>query len=501
MSYEQQDKNKELESVVFSEKWQEAVFGHMMANLGFFLRSKKYLEPNWFSNPRIGTLYGFLLDFYKTEDKFPTHSEFELLKVNSILDGQEKHRYKTTLDACRISSQAIGMSVVSKSMTGYIQYIKFKESTQKSIKLFNEGDCSKAIDWIDLKIKEIKNSSFEDDGTYVFDNPFFHWQMINKQQKDGISTGSTILDKILSNGGSQAREDSGNTISYPGFKKKAMTVVIGPSNSGKTSLMTTFIKHIINQDKKVLFITHEGDERQIANNIYKACLNMNDRQFSEHLKEYDKTRTMSDHMRDSIILTKEKIAKNLMYKPMRSTGALYVEDVIDNIKMINQNELAKGNKPFDIIIDDYPAKLFSKHLSNKEERRNKDTYVYDQFQQLAGELNCHVITPVQSNRAAFKQSKENGDMLDMDSIAESFGIAQVADQVLTINRSDEDKAIGIMYLYLAKSRFAPTGSHFWSKVDLSKSVMYSNDLESGDGIGSLKTNDINVTDPKGNNKQ
>lgn len=490
MSYEQQDKNKALEGVVFSEKWQEAVFGHMMSDLGFFLRSRKYLESNWFSNPRIGTLYGFLTDFYNTENKFPTVGEFEALKLNTIIDGQERHRYKTTLDMCRISAQTISVQIVSKSMTGYIQYIKFKESTQKSIKLFNEGDCSKAISWIDQKIKEIKNSSFEDDGTYVFDNPFFHWKMINTEQKDGISTGSPILDKLLS--GSEAEDPSnpGASIPLPGFKKRSMTVVIGPSNSGKTSLMTTFIKHAINQDKRVLFITHEGDEKQIANNIYKACLDMNDKEFSEHLKEYDKTRSFSTQMRDAIIITKEKIDKNLIYKPMRSTGALYVEDVIDNIKMINQNEISKGNKPFDMIIDDYPAKLFSKQLSNKEEKRNKDTYVYDQFQQLAIELNCHVIAPVQSNRAGYKQSKDSGGMIDMDSVAESFGITQVADQVLTINRSSKDKAAGRMYLYLAKSRSAQTGSHFWSQVDLSKSIMYAQGLPSSQGIGDLKLADV-----------
>ena len=63
------------ETLVFSERWQEATFGHMLLNPSFFTKCKQHLEPNWFKDPRIYRLVEALYKFHTTFKKHPSIAE------------------------------------------------------------------------------------------------------------------------------------------------------------------------------------------------------------------------------------------------------------------------------------------------------------------------------------------------------------------------------------------------------------------------------------------
>ena len=80
------------------------------------------------------------------------------------------------------------------------------------------------------------------------------------------------------------------------------------------------------------------------------------------------------------------------------------------------------------------------------------------------EKNLPVWTASQSNRDA-----ANSDVIGLESMAESYGKAQVADLVLSISRKAEEKSTGLGRLFVAKNRAGRDGILFPITIDTAKS--------------------------------
>jgi len=473
----------ETNARVFSETWQEAVFGHMLKNYHFFLKCRQYLLPNWFQNPRLYTLADELFKLYDDLRRLPTVSEFIALKVNSMIDTQEAQRFRAAIDRSLASSGQIAVDIISKEMTGWLKISRFMDEMKKSSNQFNEGNYHSAISWIKKTSADIEKASFESDKLADFSDPVAFYSELSDYDHDGISTGSAMLDALLI--GKKTFEKDGKSYQMPGLGRKTMTVLVGAANSGKTSCIISILRHAVADQKKVLFLTHEQSEAPIKDKIYKACFNMSADQMSIALRD----ETLSKKLR----VKAQIINKYLKYRHYNEIGKMYVEDVLDLIQALNEKEIALTGRGFDLVIDDYPAKLMSRNFGGKgTERRHLLGYVYSQFSMLADSMNCHVIAPVQTNRASYKQMKDGGNFLDMDSISESFEVAQIADNVITINRSDDNKRRNEVYLNIAKNRRGETGNWYYSKTDLSRSLMYGpgQGLAEATGTGEMKFEEL-----------
>jgi KaiC/GvpD/RAD55 family RecA-like ATPase len=472
-----------IESRVFSESWQEAVFGHMVTNYAFFLKCRTHLKPSWFQNPRLYTLCSEFFGLYDEIHRMPTVSEFVALKILSIPDPQEASRYKSVFDRCKAGAQQISVDIISKEMTGWLKISRFIDEMKTASTKFNEGNYYSAISWIKKTSNEIESASFEDDRLADFSDPVSFYTDQEEDFKNGISTGSALFDSLLV--GKRSYEMDGKRYQSPGLIRKLMTVLVGPTNAGKTSLIVTMARHAIADRKKVLIITHEQDEKPVKDKIYKAVFNMNAEQISRAIADPNEHKKLA--------MKGQFINKYLKYRHYIELGKMYVEDVIDLIKSLHEKEIAKDGKGFDLVIDDYPAKLLSRVYNSKSlQKRDIIAYVYDQFSLLAKSLDCHVIAPIQTNRDGYRQSKQGKDFIDSDSVSEAFGVAQLADNVITLNRSEEDKKHERVYLFIAKNRLGQTGNWYYSKTDLSKSLMYGpgQKLEEACGSGVMKFEDL-----------
>lgn len=230
--------------------------------------------------------------------------------------------------------------------------------------------------------------------------------------------------------------------------------------------MITIIRHNLMRKKSVLFITHEGRPDDIMTKVWCSMTGLTKDEIYLKYKTEEGRRILDK--------TLAYIKTYLTYIPMNRAG-LTVEDVEIIVRKKQEERLAQTGKYYDMVADDYPAKLITNLARNGSlQKRNMDEYVYNQFVQLGLEYNSHQLLVIQTNREGSKINKGKEDrLLQMEDVNESFGVMQLATNVITINRDDLAEANSRMTFYLAKCRSNEKGYAVVCRSDYSRSVTHS----------------------------
>lgn len=214
-----------------------------------------------------------------------------------------------------------------------------------------------------------------------------------------------------------------------------------------TTLMITLMRHAIYQGKKVLFYAHEGRKEAIRKTLLAAMLGINKRQL-QYLEEKG--------MRKELNEVSNYIDTHITYVHYVKSLSMFVEDVIEDIKRRNEEHKLKYGVGYDLVVDDYPAKLKSRALSRQQvPLRAELAYIYDAFNLLSGEIQVHCLVAAQTNREGYKNNNaptEGDAYLDIDSIGESYGIGQNMANMISLNRSAADKKHELLHITVIKSR-------------------------------------------------
>jgi replicative DNA helicase len=492
--------NKDLNSAkqrVYDEQWQEAVLGHAIRDSQFFLKCKSFLKPNYFLNSRMRWLCETVFALYDKRLKIPNESEIRVEAIKEFVDGKDIEQVLRKYNDCVLNANRLPIDLIREDMTAWLQMSKFSEIIPHAAQLFNTNKFQESMALIDKSVREIREVNFEKDQSFDFSDLEKVLSKINEESKDGITTGHRLLDELMVQVGETTTkitmDSSGNrseeTVPAPGLKLGDTTVLLGATNSGKTTLMVTFARNALIAGKSVIYFTHEQKDTDIVLKLTAALAELT---VHEAKTAFEPGKTPQEEQvrkvhRRRIKWIKEEILSRpdrFKYIPYTKAGGMYVEDVVDIIRLMNEQRSnmtdSEGNllgRPYDLVINDYPAKLQSKAFQGKRvEYRIEQEYIYDQFVQLALEFNVHCLVGVQSSRDGYKKNRTASDFLGMDSVAEAFGIARIASNVLTINRSEDDIKNQKMSLYIAKSRNAMTGTVFVSSTMMDRSIMFAETL-------------------------
>ena len=424
----------------FNEEFQEAIIGHCLENPGFFAKCYTKLEPQWFTkNISLGTLFSQLQRAYKTEEAFITSvDEFKNFEFFLEQDLNEREKYYNLISRCVLSAKNFSLEKITRQLTGFLRVSMFKESVEGAAKRYNSQGFEESYDWTYKKLLEIKDATFEDNQFVMsFDHPEDWIRKQEVRREKAISTGSKLLDSAL--GG--------------GLFKKEVCAVMAPSNVGKSTVFITIARHAIGMGNNVLFVIHEGDPEEIRLRILCSFMGISTRTMFDWIKDKDKRRIVQS--------ISAYINSKLTFVPYIKSGGMYVEDVIDLIKKLHEEKKTDTGRGFDLVIDDYPKKLRSRHRGPSKEGlyRVETAEIYDNFNPLAVELDLHILLAVQTNRNGLKQNNnriEADFLLGMEEIDEAYGIAQNMPNIITLNRSPNDRAKNILRINVAKSRNSMT---------------------------------------------
>lgn len=451
---------EEEHALPFDAGQQEALLGHILTSQRFYTQVADKLQAEWFADSSVGKVLKFYKSFFKEFHRLPNSlEEFKTYHLFLAMDQKDRNAIYILIGRCIERGKIYGMDHLTTQLnTWYKAQVFFRDLPQ----IANLINSRKVVDAEQLVLEMNKRLSLAnieaDKAVDIVDWRSVRAMSVNNVQA-ALTTGLRLLDRRL-------LEES----LYGGLIPGDSTIVLAPSNVGKTTFLMNMARLNAMQGKSVLWITREGNHYDLVQKLYQSA--------------FDKTR----HELWSWSQTKEgeaaldqyaiAISKFLTYLHLPSV-CVYVEDVIAQILRLQEQRRTQGKSPFHMVVVDYPGIFQTREASGaKWEVRHIQDLIYRSFIQLAAQENFHLIAAAQTNREASKINKgiNSFRLLVGEDVGETWGIYMAATNVLTLNRGPSATAQNYLTVNLVKSRSSETGWAVTAKSKFSSCISHSDEL-------------------------
>ncbi|MDE2425762.1 MAG: hypothetical protein KGO96_07630 [Elusimicrobia bacterium] len=465
-------------SLIFNEEAQNAVLGHLLLDQKFFIQCLGKIYPNYFNNSKNAIIYSSQLELFKKKHDFPTLNDvlnyYDVYNNKQIPYGDFKSQFEKCID-CKLSNK---LDTLREKMTAWMQAMVFKKHGVNAINLYNSGRVGEALELMTKIDKERREISFEDTSRIIFGDFEDYLKKSEENIKNALPTGLKLLDKALLEGSENGGLLRGNT-----------TIVMAPTDSGKTSTLITMACHNVLTEHPVLFMTHEGVPEDIK--LQTLCCMMSlieiknkSNRFPnglDRLAIYELKETAEG--RKKIKYATDLLDQFLEYRPYNKPG-MTIEDVEPEILRAQDSRAALNNgKGFDLLVSDYPAKLSTRMASHGHMPWHiVKQVVYDYYVQLAISNKFHSLLAIQTNREGYKTNKGHGSggqrLLTPDDVADSYNVTQLANNIISVNRDDKSMLNNLMTLLVCKSKNSKTGKAIVCRTNFGCRVTHTEELGS-----------------------
>lgn len=455
------------EQLPFSEERQDAILGHLLTKETLFRQTVDIIKPSWFMDGLAFKVWESAVNWWGKYNYFPSLDEIRASETWRLETQQLKVKLGRKLEQTLERAGNYRWESLKEELTNWLRARAYQDATNRSTDLFNAGKFDESYAVMDSALKYIASTTFENNLSYDFTNWRTNFERRQLEFSNALSFGSSTLDRLLlpiaKGNGSLLRGDT--------------TIILAGQNVGKTTAMVTVAAHNILQGKHVLFLTHEGVDDDIAEKVMCSILNVNK---DEMMGTLAKTPEGAAQIDQAAAYCK----RYLVYIANNKAGNT-VEEVASLIRREQEKRLTSFGRGFDMLIDDYPAKLGSRLIEHGVfQKRNVDEYVYNHFIALALELKFHALLAIQANRdgnrvnSRVKTSRGSVEdrLLIPEDVHESFGPMQGATNIITGNRGPEDERLGYITWYLAKSRSSSKGWAVCCKSNYNNAITHSDSL-------------------------
>ena len=207
---------------------------------------------------------------------------------------------------------------------------------------------------------------------------------------------------------------------------------MAPPKRGKTFALVNVGANALYTGKRVLHATLEIQAKAVARR-YDCCLT--------RATWYDvvQDKSLVADMRKKL----EKLGSELVIKDYS-----YQHCSVGHLGSLLEREREMGVRPFDLIVVDFADLMVPPE--RKQDTRHELLRIYEELRILAGAFKVPVWTASQGNRGSVMKRR-----VDIDDLAEAFGKAGIADIVISLCQSPEEKEEKIMRLFVAANRIGP----------------------------------------------
>ena len=229
----------------------------------------------------------------------------------------------------------------------------------------------------------------------------------------GITTGYLAIDDQLY---------------HKGWGKRELSVIMGGAKAGKTTALIDFGINAIGKGHNVLYVTLEVGKTIIADRM---DANISQRAIME----------LGAHVHDVREKVKDFMSKAGCFK-IHEWPSGYM--TVTELRRLIERYKAQGIK-FDLVVVDYADLMAPEHRTDSATENSKSVYV--NLRGLAMQEDVAILTATQTNREGFKAT-----VAKAEHVAEDFNKVRIADLIISINRTDEERTINQARLYFAASR-------------------------------------------------
>lgn len=440
------------EALPFSNPKQEALMGHLIMDQRFFLMARNKIEAPWWGTQRLQQIWGILTRLAAAYNRGVTQQELSECQEMVALDMAEANKIRSLIRICAERRLEHGLDMLQNDLTDWLRCRIYLASMKRSESLFNmaakgggknKERLSAAFEAVKKMSRDIDEASFEPEQIEEMRIEDIENAKVDALQ--AVDFGLPKLNQLLNPDGC----DSGG-LNLSGLLKGDMTVLLAPTNVGKTTTMVTVAVANILSGKDVLLITHEGRVSDIKLKIWQCMM--------EDPRHKVMSGVTDPKYRQALEECRQVMAAHLEFMPLNKAG-LTVEEVESAIRRrVERWRLKHEGRGFDLIIDDYAAKLTTQQARGGNfQLRQIHEIVYNYFSQIALEHNCHVLTAIQTNREGSKVNSRvskgvESRFIVMEDVMEAWGPMTTATNVISINRPPGMQSRGVTGFLVLKSR-------------------------------------------------
>lgn len=409
------------QKLIFDEKFQLGIFELMLMDQDFSSKCILYLQPNYFQNEHLASLF---LVFKKLQEKYGTFPTKTMVS-NEIAQISDPKRM--------LVLNAVFKEII-KGGSGK-DYVYIKSNLEKF--------CKKALAFqIHGKIQQQQNS----DPDTIFENiekmvEGYQAISFSKVKTESLTNIEYILER--------SQEDTGKLVPTfmptidlelgGGVPRGTLTVGLSGTNVGKSIWLINWAYHLCRNGYKVFYVNLEGYERQPMVRLISRAL-----QAPYSMVRYNK---LTDYQREDVKKIQDGWGKNFQFFH-NSTFGFTIEDLVPILRA------KKTEFNFDVVMVDYGQILTSKRKF--ENLRSEQAYIHRGLATVAGEVDCAMVTVAQGNRDAQSKNSSSAALLRMTDVSECFEINRAAATVFTLNRSDKDQQGEFVRVLMDKQRDGKT---------------------------------------------
>lgn len=438
--------SKLAEGLPFEPKQQDALLGYVLKNPSFFMQIKDRVNGNWFLDGYVGKSYESYRKFYAKYGHIPaSDDEFFGWEDLLLLAPLERQKVKNAVLRGRNETTNYSLDVLREGLTGWLQSRIYHQYVSESANLFNNRKFGEAQALLGKAVRELQNIHFDGAPPADYSDPRALVNQIMADTNNALTLGHPMLDRALNPDCAKGSLLLGDS-----------TVLMSPTNIGKTSAMISVLAANLMDNQPSLFVHHEGRLADLMEKLWINMLDITKAQFRQL--------AMSNDPADiaTIQMIAKLITKNLTHIDMQRPG-LTVEEVVSTIRTHNERLKNDRGHGFRLLVDDYPALLNTDSSNNvRMERRQRDAYVYRYLVDYAGAEKMHGLYAIQTNREGSKVNKRIGEhknkrqLLTLEYVQETYEVTNSATNLITLNRSPQDAIQEIVTFLICKSRSSET---------------------------------------------
>lgn len=412
----------------FPVEFQKEILKSLLQDKHFLKESLGILRPKYFEKPlhvaACESIYKIYHDTKQTPNKASmlhatTEAFQKLVRAKDKSQRQEFILRPVSKLIKTLYKKQKGGKYIKQEVLNFCKVQELKHTFLEGFEeLEKDPDPEKAKAFINRKFRQL--TTLDQGGVDFFNNIRDLPSQLYRDKERCISTGFRKLDRLMDGGMDPGTE----------------TVFIAPSKFGKSMALINVGFANLLRGRTVVHFTLEISEKKI-------------------MKRYA---ARISRIRDIGRFPKKTVKRVKKFQQLHG-GKLFVKGyptktaTVETLKSyLYQLQNQKEVKP-DVIIVDYGDLLRSYTYKDKtgDNERFIQGDVFEGLRALAQEFDCALVTASQTNRAAATKP-----IIRMEDIAESYAKCQVADHIIAICGTEDERKKKRMRLFFAGSREAQT---------------------------------------------
>jgi replicative DNA helicase len=408
---------------------EERNFGHLgfsfqQSLIKAIIEDKKYgetiidvLESKFFENNSFRFIMENVKELYKTYNKIP---DYNTVAQKIMSEGGNKDSSKVhvdTLDAIKKNEQQI--EYVKDTALNFCKQQNLKKELKGVQSIIDNGDFESYNKIEQIIQKALQVGISNDEATDVFHDIE---GALEKDNRQPIALGIVGVDNLL-NGG---------------LGRGELGIVLAPTGTGKTTLLTKFANTAYNLGYNVVQIFFEDNPGNIKRKHYTIWTEISPNEQPNYKDEVQKK-----------VKEIQANSKGFLKLLKLSSDNVTISEIKNKIRKMN----SEGEK-VDLLVIDYVDCISPERSTFGEEWKGEGS-IMRSLESMTSEFEMAIWTATQGNRESI-----SSEVVNSDQMGGSIKKAQIAHVILSIGKTLEQKENNLATLTLLKSRIGRDGVVF-----------------------------------------